>query len=173
MELIVTYWRMQLHPDDSTFSTFYAYQSIAKGFIGLGFANENIGDLLELDDISKLGKQSVYLPFATQMQKGDLVLIMSHHNPLAVVKVTSEYNYIRKVLPELGVWFNHFRTIDKDNIIYYSDVFTNVREQEPIIMTTTISSLSADTKSYQLIKRMVEWEKANNLDSTYKDYFAH
>ena len=167
----MAYWRMQLHPDDSTFSSFYAYQSIAKGFIGLGFANENIGDLLELDDISKLGKQSVYLPFATQMQKDDIVLIMSHNNPLAVVKVNGNYNYIRETLPELGVWFNHFRTIDKNGIIYYSDVVTNVKAQESIPMTNTISSLSEETQSYQLIKQMVQWDKSHNPETIYANYF--
>ena len=166
----MTYWRMQLHPDDSTFASFYAYQSIAKGFIGLGFAKD-VGDLLKLNSITELGKQSVYLPFATQMKKDDLVLVMSHHNPLAVVKITSEYNYIRKVLPELGVWFNHFRTIAKDSSIYYSDVITNVKEQESIVMTTTLSSLSQNTQSYQLIKAMVEWDKNNNPQTAYQNYF--
>ena len=85
----------------------------------------NAGDLLTLQDDDKLGYQKSYLPFARDMKIGDIVLIVSHHNPIAIVKITSDYNYIRQVIPELGIWFRHFRQIDKDNIIYYSDFETN------------------------------------------------
>ena len=121
---------------------FYAHTSIAKGFIGLDFKQEsNAGDLLTLQDDDKLGYQKSYLPFARDMKIGDIVLIVSHHNPIAIVKITSDYNYIRQVIPELGIWFRHFRQIDKDNIIYYSDFETNKNNYQSITMTNTISPL--------------------------------
>lgn len=165
----VQYWRMQLHPDSATFSSFYAYTSIAKGFIGLDFKKEsNAGDLLRLQDDDSLGYQKSYLPFAREMNIGDIVLIISHHNPIAVVKITSEYNYIRQVIPELGIWFRHFRQIDKDNIIYYSDFETNKNNYVSIKMTNTISPLrNDDTQSIQLIHEMIEWEKSHNPNSIY------
>lgn len=165
----IQYWRMQLHPDHSTFSSFYAHTSISKGFIGLDFKQEsNAGDLLTLQDDDRLGYQKSYLPFARDMKIGDIVLIVSHHNPIAIVKITSDYNYIRQVIPELGIWFRHFRQIDKDNIIYYSDFETNKNNYQSIIMTNTISPLkNDDSQSMQLIQEMIKWEKSHNPDSVY------
>lgn len=165
----IQYWRMQLHPDNSTFSSFYAHTSIAKGFIGLDFKKEsNAGDLLTLQNDDSLGYQKTYLPFAKDIKIGDIVLVVAHHNPIAVVKVTSNYNYIREVIPELGIWFRHFRQIDKDNIIYYSDFETNKNKYQSITMTNTISRLrNEDTQSMQLIQEMITWEKSHNPDSIY------
>lgn len=165
----VQYWRMQLHPDSSTFSSFYAHTSIAKGFIGLDFENgSKVGDLLKLQNDDILGKQKTYLSFARDVKIGDIVLIMSHHNPVAVVKVISDYNYIRQVIPELGIWFRHFRQIDKDNIIYYSDFETNKNNYVSITMSNTISPLkNDDTQSVKLIQAMIEWEKSHNPNSVY------
>lgn len=162
----IQYWRMQLHPTDSTFSSFYANTSIAKGFIGLGFENK-VGDLLELQDIEILGKQKDYLLFATEMKVGDIVLIMSHHNPVAVVKIKSDYNYIRETVPELGIWFRHFRKIE-DEIIYYTDFETNKNNFQSITMSGTISPLrDENSQSRKLIQAMIEWEKSNYEQSIF------
>lgn len=42
---------------------------------------------------------------------GDVVLIMAHNFPFALVTVSGDYNYIRTPDPEIGVWFRHFRRI--------------------------------------------------------------
>ena len=158
----MNYWRMQLHPDDAQSSSFYANESIVKGFIGLGFATE-VGDLLTEQNESILDRQKSYRVFATDMSVGDKVLIMSHHVPLAVVTITSDYNYIRTPLQNLGVWFNHFREIDTSLTIYYSDYQTNIKSWESITMTNTVSSLiDPSSKSYQLIDKMTEWSKTIN-----------
>ena len=161
----MNYWRMQLHPDDAIYSAFYAYQSIGKGFIGLGFAN-NVGDLLAIKSKDELGTQAEYLPFASEMKKGDVVLIMAHHNPIAVVKIKSDYNYIKNTIPELGFWFNHFRQIDTE-VIYYADFMTNAKNTQSLVMTNTIQKISADTQSAQLIQQMIDWEKENYAESIY------
>ena len=153
----MSYWRMQLHPDDAQYSSSYAYESIGKGFIGLGFATE-VGDLLTNQSENILDRQKSYRVFATEMSIGDKVLIMSHHIPLAVVTISSDYNYIRSPLQKLGVWFNHFREIDTNLTIYYSDYQTNIKNWESIPMTNTVSSLkNASSKSYQLIETMSKW----------------
>ena len=149
----MSYWRMQLHPDDAKYSSYYAHESIAKGFIGLGFATE-VGDLL-IDKNNILDHQKNYTAFASDMDIGDKVLIMSHHIPLAVVTISSDYNYIRNPLKSLGVWFNHIREIDTELTIYYSDYQTNIKKWENIPMTNTISPLKdPSSKSYQLIEKM-------------------
>ena len=51
----MTYWRMQLHPDDSSRSAQRAAESLSAGFIGLDFALE-VGDLLTTPR-ENLGKQ--------------------------------------------------------------------------------------------------------------------
>lgn len=156
------YWRMQLHPDDAKSSSYYANESISKGFIGLGFAT-NVGDLISGDDKEILDKQKCYRVFANDMRKGDKVLIIAHHFPVALVTIHEEdgdYNYIRNTLPELGVWFNHFRKIDTNKTIYFADFQTNARSWEQLRMTNTISMLKdSNSNSYQLIEKMIEWGK--------------
>ena len=96
----IQYWRMQLHPNHSTFSSFYAHTSIAKGFIGLDFKQEsNAGDLLTLQDDDKLGYQKSYLPFARDMKIGDIV-VFAHKgtcNPQNYCVVAGVYNDYDKV----------------------------------------------------------------------------
>ena len=150
----MNYWRMQLHPNDSSKAADYAVQSLAANFIGLDFKT-NVGDLLMNENQNILSTQKDYKSFAKDMQKGDKVLIIVHHFPFAVVTIDGNYNYIRNVVPEIGVWFKHFRRV-KD-VIYYSDYKTNVKKWEKIIMTDTISILKTKTsKSFKLIKEMTK-----------------
>lgn len=143
---------MQLHPSDSSRATLHAAQSVSAGFIGLDFLHD-VGDLLQMERSSLPLKQNDYWEFAHTMDIGDRVLIMLHHFPFALVTVTGEYNYIRRPAPEIGVWFRHFRTIDKDNALYYADKVTNATKWQKIIMTDTISVLNdSKSKSYQLIQ---------------------
>lgn len=150
----MNYWRMQLHPDDSKNSGYYANQSIAAGFIGLDFATE-VGDLLSEENQAISTTQKNYVDFAKNMAIGDKVLIIVHHFPYAVVTVDGEYNYIRRTEPELGVWFRHFRRIKE--VVYFSDFQTNARSWEQYIMTDTISILrDHNSKSYKLIQEMTK-----------------
>jgi hypothetical protein len=97
--------------------------------------------------------QTDYWGFANEMKEGDCVLIIAHHYPFALTTVSGPYNYIRERVPELGIWFRHFRAVD--DVRYYADYFTNVRAWEPLTMTDTISPLrDPGSKSYQLIE---EW----------------
>ena len=148
----MAYWRMQLHPDDSGKSVFHSAQSLAAGFIGLGFAG-HVGDL-EFENSKDIPQhQKDYLAFFNEMDIGDQVLIISHHFPFAVCTVSGEYNYIKKPVPELGVWFNHFRPVNE--IIYFADHKTNAKAWDQIRMTDTISPLvNEGTSSLNLIKEM-------------------
>lgn len=148
----MAYWRMQLHPDDSGNSAFHSAESLSAGFIGLDFAG-TVGDL-EIESIENIPHhQKDYVAFASQMEIGDRVLIISHHFPFAVCTVSGNYNYIKHPVPELGVWFRHFRRVDQ--IIYYADHVTNARSWEQIRMTDTISPLvNEGTLSLDLIREM-------------------
>ncbi len=85
------------------------------------------------------------------MRPDDQVLIISHHFPFALVTVEGSYNYIRQTVPELGVWFRHFRRV-KD-VRLYSDYVTNAASWEQLTMTDTISPLrDPNSASYNLIK---------------------
>ncbi|MCP4706736.1 MAG: hypothetical protein GY865_19230 [candidate division Zixibacteria bacterium] len=150
----MSYWRMQLHPDDGDNAAYYANQSIAAGFIGLGFATK-VGDLLS-DAVHEItDTQKNYVQFAKKMDIGDKVLIIVHHYPFAVVTVDGEYNYIRNPEPELGVWFKHFRRIKKP--IFFSDFKTNSKSWEQYVMTDTISILKdKNSKSFKLIDKMAK-----------------
>lgn len=148
----MTYWRMQLHPDHGALAVKYTVESLAAGFIGLGFSSDP-GDLTNVSKDDLDGAEKNYRRFAHEMEVGDPVLIIAHHFPFAVAEVSGDYNYIRTPVPHLGVWFRHFRTVR--NIRYYGDHFTNASAWEQVRMTDTLSPLRRnDTKSYKLIEEM-------------------
>ena len=147
----MAFWRMQLHPSDSARSVSHTMKSLGLGYIGLDFADPP-GDLTDVDRDSIPTGQRDYWEFAHTMAEGDLVLVIAHHYPCALVRVTGNYNYIRVPHKELGVWFRHFRRVEV--LSYYADFVTNPVEWEQTKMTDTISVLHTPTsKSFTLIKR--------------------
>ncbi|WCL50760.1 hypothetical protein [Leptospira sp. GIMC2001] len=152
----MNYYRMQLHPDDSKQSSRYASESISAGFVGLGFVTDP-GDLTKIkpqDTILSINENTYWA--ITDIEPGDFILIMSHHFPYALVKVTEGYNYIKKPVPELGIWFNHFVRVEKKFTKYYSDFITNPKDWQNITTTMTIQKLiNIDTISMKVIKEMM------------------
>ena len=131
----------------------YAVESLAAGFIGLGF-REDPGDLTKIDKGDLEGPEKNYWRFAHEMNIGDAVLVIVHHFPFAVLKVEREYNYLREPVSDLGVWFRHFRPVE--DVHYFADHNTNAKEWEQIPMTDTVSPLRREeTDSYQLIEEML------------------
>jgi hypothetical protein len=85
------------------------------------------------------------------MAVGDKVLIICHHFPFALVTVDGDYNYVRNPVPEIGVWFRHFRRIR--DLQLYSDRVTNANNWQQIKMTDTIARLQdVKSASYELIQ---------------------
>jgi hypothetical protein len=147
----MTFWRMQLHPGESLGAIQYTVESLSAGYIGLDFMLD-VPDMLTTSQSALPESQRNYWAFANEMQIGDRVLLFTHHFPFALARVSGDYNYIRSIAPEIGVWFRHFRKVDE--IRYYGDFVTNVRNWEPITMTATITPLrDPNTASYQLIER--------------------
>lgn len=147
----MNYWRMQLHPSDSKRAVAHSMKSLGLGYIGLDFANPP-GDLTDVAVHQIDRTQRDYWEFAHTMQVGDLVLVIAHHYPCALVEVRCDYNYIRNPEHEIGVWFRHFRRVKV--LGYYADYNINPATWEKTIMTDTISVLhSSDGISYQLIER--------------------
>ena len=147
----MTYWRMQLHPDESVGAIRHTVECLSAGYIGLDFATD-VPDMLTVRQDELPENQRNYWAFAHEMAVGDHVLLFAHHFPFALVRVTGEYNYIRNTAPEIGVWFRHFRQIDE--VRYFGDFVTNVKTWEPLTMTATITPLrDTTTSSYQLIER--------------------
>lgn len=145
----MTFWRMQLHPGESTLSAQHAHQSLAAGFIGLDFIFD-VGDLMRAKRADLPAGQKDYWAFAHEMAVGDRVLIIAHHFPLALATVAGDYNYIRRPEPEIGVWFRHFRRVN--DVRYYSDRVTNATAWQRLTMTDTISPLrDPNSESYTLI----------------------
>ena len=127
------YWRMQLHPDDSNLSVKHTTESVSAGFIGLGFGNADPGDLKKVkptDPSLNLDKnEDRYWQFAEEMETGDIVAIFCHNQPFALTQITGNYNYIKTPVPNIGVWFNHFRSIDKDYTKYFLDLNATTRNK--------------------------------------------
>jgi hypothetical protein len=141
---------MQMHPAEPGESIAHCVNSLAAGYIGLDF-HEDVGNLLLAEPQDLPEGQRDYLAFAREMREEDLVLVIAHHFPFALVRVIGAYNYICTPVPEIGVWFRHFRKVG--DIRYYADHFTNVRKWDQIRMTDTISPLrDTATLSYKLIE---------------------
>ncbi len=151
----MTYWRMQLHPDAPGGAIRHTVESLSAGYVGLDF-EEDVPDLMTVPQSSLPPNQRNYWGFAHEMAVGDYILLFAHHFPLALARVSSEYNYIRAAVPELGVWFRHFRKVDE--VRYYGDFKTNARNWKPLTMTATITPLRENnSESYMLIE---EWHRA-------------
>lgn len=142
---------MQLHPSESNDAIRHTVECLSAGYIGLDFAGD-IPDLKTTTQSELPENQRNYWGFAHEMQVGDRVLLFAHHFPFALVRVSGEYNYVRSAVPELGVWFRHFRSID--DVRYYGDFNTNARRWEQLTMTATITPLrDQKSESFQLIQR--------------------
>ncbi|HEV2046030.1 MAG TPA: hypothetical protein VGQ95_05475 [Chthoniobacterales bacterium] len=145
----MTYWRMQLHPDAPGDAVLHSTQSLCAGFIGLDF-EQDVGDLMRTTQARLPQQHRDYWEFAHGMAVNDRALIIAHHFPFALVTVAGNYNYIREPVPEIGVWFRHFRRI-KD-VQYYADRVTDASSWHQIKMTDAISPLrDPQSQSYQLI----------------------
>ncbi len=147
----MAFWRMQLHPDDSGRGSRHSAESLSAGFIGLDFGQDR-GDMTLIQNPAILPQgERDYLDFAHRMVVGDKVLIIAHNFPFALATVAGEYNYIRTPVPELGVWFRHFRRVS--DVKYYGDWVTNAADWQRLIMTDAISILNDPTgQSYRLIQ---------------------
>lgn len=147
----MTYWRMQLHPSESEGAIKHTVESLSVGYIGLDFAVD-VPDLMTVQQSELPEGQRHYWAFAHEMNIGDRVLLFTHHFPFALVKISGEYNYIRAAVPELGIWFRHFRAVE--DIRYFGDFITDAHAWERITMTATITPLrKTDTESQKLIER--------------------
>jgi len=147
-------WRMQLHPAQPGKAAQHAVQSLAAGFIGLDF-KKDVGDLTRAQRSGLPAGQDDYWLFCHEMAVGDKVLIIVHHFPFALATVAGDYNYILTPVPQLGVWFRHFRAVR--DVRYNSDRVTNASSWEQVRMTDTISRLvDPQSKSYQLIESWLD-----------------
>jgi hypothetical protein len=143
---------MQLHPNEPKKSVYYAAQSLSAKLVGLDF-REDPGDLKLVDRNALDANEKVYLLFAEEMELGDYILVFAHNFPFALARVDGPYNYIKEKVPELGVWFRHFRRVT--DVRYYGDFKTNAKAWESTTMTATITPLrKADSDSQRLID---EW----------------
>jgi hypothetical protein len=157
----MAFWRMQLHPSDSAQAVSHTMKSLGLGYVGLDFADPP-GDLTDVDRGDIETGQRDYWEFAHTMAKGDVVLVIAHHYPCALVRVIGDYNYIRAPHQELCVWFRHFRRVEV--IGYYADFVTHPAKWDQIKMTDTISALHTRTgKSFSLIER---WLRSGESPST-------
>jgi hypothetical protein len=147
----MTYWRMQLHPNEPEGAIWHTVQSLSAGYIGLDFSID-VPDMLTIRQEGLPENQRNYWAFAHEMAIDDRVLLFTHHFPFALARVRGPYNYIRVIAPEIGVWFRHFRKVE--DVRYYGDLATNAQDWERITMTATITPLrETDTASFQLIER--------------------
>ncbi len=146
----MAYWRMQLHPSESSEAIKHTVESLSAGYVGLDFAGD-VPDLMTVNKLALPENQRNYWAFAHEMQIDDRILLFTHHFPFALVRVSGDYNYIRSHAGEIGVWFRHFRSVD--DIRYYGDFVTDARTWEQITMTATITPLrDAASASFQLLE---------------------
>lgn len=141
---------MQLHPNDSAYATDYTVKCLSKNYVGLDFDDDK-SDLTTYDDSELETFPNNIRAFAKAISKDDIIIIFHHNIPFALVTEIEEYNYIKKVIPEMEIWFRHFRRFNK--ISYFNDVYKQGKNEHYMLaMTNTISEASEDTKTVDLIK---------------------
>ena len=126
----MTYWHMQLHPNAPNFNPEREILE-QKQVIGLDDWLEGKGQIAQF-------KQSISL--------GDIVLIKHGSQPIALVEVTGEYEYIEEVNEELD-WFPHRRNI---KVIAFMD---EVKNDFPSPRGTLKKSVNRYTPTYQYINQ--------------------
>ncbi len=121
---------MQLHPNVPHFN---AEREILeqKQVIGLGDWPEGKGQIAQ---------------FKQAMSLGDIVLIKHGAQPIALVEVTGEYGYIKKVNKNLD-WFPHRRNI---KVIAF---MAHVKNDFPSPRGTLKKSVDSSTPTYQYINQ--------------------
>ncbi len=112
----MAYWRMQLHPNESDGAIKHTVESLSAGYVGLDFATD-VPDLQTVPQAALPESQRNYWGFAHEMQIGDRILLFAHHFPFALARVAGNYNYVRAAVPELGVWFRHFRHVNECSVL--------------------------------------------------------
>jgi len=148
----MTYWKIQLHPNDNTRAVEHTMRTLGLRYIGLGFANQP-GDFTGVSADEVVQSQRDYWEFSHTMHEGDLVLVVAHHYPCALVQVLGCYNYVHNPEEEIGVWFRHFRRVKV--VGYYADFVVNPAQWKRTKMTDAIVILrNTESLSYQLIE---EW----------------
>ena len=148
----MNYWRMQQHPSQPANAVKHTITSLAAGYIGLDFGTD-VGDLHHRQKEELPQGQQDYWDFAHRLDIDDVVLIIAHHFPFALVKVNGPYNYLSHSQPHIGVWFRHFRAVR--DVAYFADFVSNALNWPKLTMTDTISLLvDKESKSYRLIE---EW----------------
>ncbi len=152
----MTYWRMQLHPDDLRNTVRDTITTLAAGYIGIDVAGD-ARDLAAALPRTLSPRQREALAFAQEMTIGDRVLVFTHNFPFALARIAGGYNYVSAPVPEHGILFHHFRAVD--DIRYYADLAPNAREWEAILVTERMAPLNdPNSMSYQLIER---WLRAS------------
>jgi hypothetical protein len=126
----MTYWHMQLHPNNPNFNREREILE-QKQVIGV-------------DDRSD-GEKKIDL-FKLAMSIGDIVLIKLGAQPIALVEVTGEHEYIKQVNDDLD-WFPHRRNI---KVIAFMD---DVKNDFPYPRGTLKKSVTIDTPTYQYINQ--------------------
>lgn len=126
----MTYWHMQLHPNAPDFNREREILE-QKPVIGLGDWLSGKGQIAQ---------------FKQAMSIGDIVLIKQGTQPIALVEVTGEYEYIEDVNEDLD-WFPHRRNI---KVIAFMD---EVKNDFPFPRGTLKKSVNRYTPTYQYINR--------------------
>ncbi|AFY69496.1 hypothetical protein Pse7367_1199 [Thalassoporum mexicanum PCC 7367] len=171
MEEEVKYWKMQLHPTgDKHIAVRHCVRNLMAGYIGLDFDDPDgqICDLRQVDKDLIIEKQRYYRQFESPMKIGDIVLVVAHNIPFALVTVKGEYEYIGKAgAKKLGLHNRHVRAVG--DIRYYGDYIVNPENWEKITTTGTIAPITdPETDSYRLVDRWLKWVESNpNLESVY------
>jgi len=126
----MTYWHMQLHPNAPNFKLEREILE-QKELIGLGDWPKGKGQIAQ---------------FKQAMSLGDIVLIKQGSRPIALVEVTGEYEYLKRVNNKLD-WFPHRRNI---KVIAFMDELKN---DFPSPRGTLKKSVNRYTPTYQYINQ--------------------
>jgi len=159
-----TYWHLQLHPHDSSYTIEQVKEILSKNLIGLDFGeNDGYYENSSLENwYSDTEDRKKYF---LEIVKNDIVLIRHGAKPIALVKATSGYKYVES--PTTAIWFKHQVEVE---VLSYYDEYIKKDLVKPFSMPQTRGTLwkskNANTDTYQIID---SWYK-NVLNGDKNEY---
>jgi len=149
-----TYWHLQLHPHDSSYTIEQVKDILSKNLIGLDFGkNDGYHENSSLENwYSDTEDRKKYF---LKIVKNDIVLIRHGAKPIALVKAISGYKYVESPTPP--IWFKH--QVEVEVLSYYHE-YIKKDLVKPFSMPQTRGTLwkskNANTDTYQIID---DWYK--------------
>jgi len=144
-----TYWHLQLHPRNSSYSIVQIKEILSKNLIGLDFG-EYDGYYEHSSLENWYGFSDDRKRYFLEIKEDDIILIRHGAKPVALVRAISNYKYVES--PTAPIWFRHQVEVE---VLSYYDEYIKKDSVKPFSMPqirgTLWKSKNPNKDTYQII----------------------